>query len=435
MLRLTFKDETGQERSVDVDKSPFTIGRHSACDLCYPDSRLSREHARIDDRDGEYSIVDAGSSNGTTVNGSKLFEARLLKDGDEIDLGGGLQIRAIITPPGGESADPAGADLVDAAPVSPGVPAPLAPSPAFNAAPPSAGEGIPTSFFIIAPLLAIFVLAILILGIVLLGGGDRRVAGTDSNEDDPISTTDDNGDEPDVNGSPTPRPERSPTPAQQQPANNGSTTPDTPSNTDPPPNIGGSDTAKVEQNGAAFIRQIAQNDPKAFLTGEQAKRVDVKLKQISKSVLADNISSARKNTAAIRSLAAQKNLKPEFLAIAAITKLGGSRGDVLQAAQGIADVYDKLAIHIGSENFDDALLMVAAYDQGAAGDPMRMRNMLQDLATKSQAGAREIRTIWFLEKNGKITASEYDRALSFLAIGTIAQNPKDFGVNTEALRL
>ncbi len=32
-------------------------------------------------------------------------------------------------------------------------------------------------------------------------------------------------------------------------------------------------------------------------------------------------------------------------------------------------------------------------------------------------------------------AAEFDRALSFLAIGTIAQNPKDFGVNAEALKL
>ncbi|MEO7674534.1 MAG: hypothetical protein ABIU09_10725, partial [Pyrinomonadaceae bacterium] len=107
----------------------------------------------------------------------------------------------------------------------------------------------------------------------------------------------------------------------------------------------------------------------------------------------------------------------------------------MQAATSVADVYDKLATQIGSEFGEDCLLMVAAFDQGAAGDTMKMRNMLQDLANKSSEGVRTIRSIWFLQKNGKITPGEFDRALSFLAIGTITQNPKDFGVNAEALTL
>ena len=62
-----------------------------------------------------------------------------------------------------------------------------------------------------------------------------------------------------------------------------------------------------------------------------------------------------------------------------------------------------------------------------------MRNMLQDVATKSTESSRTVRTIWFLQKNGKITPAEFDLALRFLAIGTIAQNPRDFGVNTDGL--
>ena len=75
---------------------------------------------------------------------------------------------------------------------------------------------------------------------------------------------------------------------------------------------------------------------------------------------------------------------------------------------------------------DDCLLMIAAYDQGAAGDFMKMRNMLQDVATKSNAPAREIRSIWFLNKSGKITPQEYELALRFLAAGAIMQAPGEF---------
>jgi hypothetical protein len=44
-----------------------------------------------------------------------------------------------------------------------------------------------------------------------------------------------------------------------------------------------------------------------------------------------------------------------------------------------------------------------------------------------------MRTIWFLKKQGKISDSEYQFALRFLAIGTIMQNPKDFGVESPAV--
>jgi hypothetical protein len=196
------------------------------------------------------------------------------------------------------------------------------------------------------------------------------------------------------------------------------------------------DTARTEQNAALFLRKIALNDPKAFITTEQAKLVNQKIKQLSgSSAIAENINSARKNAAQIRSIANAKNLKPQFLAAAAITKLGSSRGDVLQSAQNMAEVFAKLETQIGNELFEDALLMMAAYDQGAAGDFMKMRNMLQTLATQYPDSSRSIRTIWFLHDKGKISDSEFEFALRFLAIGTIAQNPKDFNVNCEALAL
>ena len=135
----------------------------------------------------------------------------------------------------------------------------------------------------------------------------------------------------------------------------------------------------------------------------------------------------------LKALASENNLQPQFLAVAAVTKLGSSRGDVLATAKTMAPVFGKLNIQIGSELADDCLLMVASYEQGVAGETMKMRNMLQNLANEVSESSRTIRTIWFLEKRQKITALEFDRALTFLAIGTIAQNPKDFGVNIDAL--
>jgi len=224
----------------------------------------------------------------------------------------------------------------------------------------------------------------------------------------------------------------------------GTTTQTTSSNssTDTPPGTNSAntaklgETAKIEQNGGAFLRQIAQNNPRAFLTGDQAQQLSSKVKQLSgSSAVAENLKNAQKNASGLKSLAVSKNLKPQFLTIAAVAKLGSNRGDVLQTAQGMTDVLDKLTTHLGNELADDSLLVIAAYGQGAAGEFMRMRNMLQDLANKSPQSSREIRSIWFLQKNGKISQAEFENALTFLAIGTIAQNPKDFGVNAEGLSL
>ena len=101
----------------------------------------------------------------------------------------------------------------------------------------------------------------------------------------------------------------------------------------------------------------------------------------------------------------------------------------------MADVLEKLNTQIGSERSDDSLMMIAAFDQGQRGDFMGLRNTLQDLATKFPESSRSIRSIWFLQKQGKISAAEFDFALQFIAIGTISQNPKDFGVSAEPLVL
>lgn len=65
-------------------------GRHADCAILIPDPKVSRNHAEfIPDADGQFSILDLGSSNGTTVNGVPLSTStpRLLAGGDEIRIG------------------------------------------------------------------------------------------------------------------------------------------------------------------------------------------------------------------------------------------------------------------------------------------------------------------------------------------------------------
>jgi Nif-specific regulatory protein len=63
------------------------LGRGGACQIALADPLCSRVHARIFARDGGWTVEDAGSRNGTFVNGQKADEA-LLGDGHVVRIGG-----------------------------------------------------------------------------------------------------------------------------------------------------------------------------------------------------------------------------------------------------------------------------------------------------------------------------------------------------------
>ncbi len=64
-------------------RGSFYIGRINGNDMIMPDYAISKRHAIIDIEDGSYYVRDAGSTNGTKINGSRLGKKRVkLKDKD-----------------------------------------------------------------------------------------------------------------------------------------------------------------------------------------------------------------------------------------------------------------------------------------------------------------------------------------------------------------
>jgi len=62
------------------------IGRSEECDIFLVDPSVSRTHAVVELVEGEPSVVDLGSTNGTFVNGKRI-EASALRAGDELKFG------------------------------------------------------------------------------------------------------------------------------------------------------------------------------------------------------------------------------------------------------------------------------------------------------------------------------------------------------------
>ncbi len=62
------------------------LGRGQGCQVVLPSQRISREHARLDHRDGRFEIAPLNEKNPTRVNG-EATQGTELKDGDDVSLG------------------------------------------------------------------------------------------------------------------------------------------------------------------------------------------------------------------------------------------------------------------------------------------------------------------------------------------------------------
>ncbi len=69
-----------------IDRERLTIGRDPASDIFLNDITVSRNHAVLEDVAGEVSVADAGSLNGTYVNGVSV-ERAVLHTGDDVQVG------------------------------------------------------------------------------------------------------------------------------------------------------------------------------------------------------------------------------------------------------------------------------------------------------------------------------------------------------------
>ena len=83
---LEAKVKSGDEEYLVV--GGLSIGRTADNTISFPDvANISRNHAEIRERDGDYYITDLGSANGTLVNGIRLKGSQKLNNGDFIIVG------------------------------------------------------------------------------------------------------------------------------------------------------------------------------------------------------------------------------------------------------------------------------------------------------------------------------------------------------------
>jgi FHA domain len=88
---LLLRDDKGAQRIVGLDEGAgsITVGRRLEADVPLPwDPEVSRLHAELEFKAGEWTLCDDGfSQNGTYVNGLRIHGRRRLTDGDLLRIG------------------------------------------------------------------------------------------------------------------------------------------------------------------------------------------------------------------------------------------------------------------------------------------------------------------------------------------------------------
>ena len=83
---LAWDTQGGSRQSIPLTRT-ITIGRVDGNDVVIRDSAMSRQHARVEITPDELTIVDLGSLNGVLLNGERIEQARVLNDGDVVQVG------------------------------------------------------------------------------------------------------------------------------------------------------------------------------------------------------------------------------------------------------------------------------------------------------------------------------------------------------------
>lgn len=96
--RLLALHEDVQPPDSLLDADVYTLGRSPLCQIVVQRNIVSRLHAKIEREGPRYLLVDAGSANGTFVNGQRLRDPHLLNDRDLIGLGAAAALLRFVDP-------------------------------------------------------------------------------------------------------------------------------------------------------------------------------------------------------------------------------------------------------------------------------------------------------------------------------------------------
>ena len=82
--QLVWRRGEGDEVEFPLDEDALEVGRDEGVAIRIDEPLVSRRHARLERRDGVWTVRDLDSTNFTRVNGQRIRREQELSDGDEL---------------------------------------------------------------------------------------------------------------------------------------------------------------------------------------------------------------------------------------------------------------------------------------------------------------------------------------------------------------
>ena len=390
-VTLVLPEGSNGPRQLPISSSRFTIGRGADNDLVIDSSGLSRRHTIIEIHDGMVQVSDCGSLNGTFVNSVRITAPTVIKDEDVISIG---EIYEICVRIGNYVEAPGHVDHQ-----------------VLNVA----EQRRDTSSWTGRPIIAFTAIAIIFLAagalVVLLGIRDStdHSRGSDgaaqSKEIQPRPSSGDAGARAE-GGEPRPAGD-----------------------------CGSLSAVPIVSEAVQVMLRSSSDRQRYEFPPEALIRIRESIERYCKvAELAPALRSISKHRAEIAADVARRGqgLEPCFVVYAALAQTDGGRtaSDYVAIIRQMIPTLVTLGIDFGSDA-DSSLIVLAAQTMGPGtkkSHPLlpRIREVI-----KSNPSAK--RSVWYLYEHDAISREAYSFVVRFLALGIIAQNPRQFGIEAEAL--
>ena len=86
-VSLILLKKDGNKQVFPVRNKATILGRRPDCELYIPLQVVSRRHCQLSQEDNSLKVRDLRSSNGTFLNGQKIFDETEVKPGDRLQIG------------------------------------------------------------------------------------------------------------------------------------------------------------------------------------------------------------------------------------------------------------------------------------------------------------------------------------------------------------
>lgn len=86
-VKLVVQKGPTRTKAIRIHHKHTFIGRSPKCNVRILSAEISRQHCRLDFRDGFLSVTDLDSANGTFLNGRRIQGCQVVRPGDRLEIG------------------------------------------------------------------------------------------------------------------------------------------------------------------------------------------------------------------------------------------------------------------------------------------------------------------------------------------------------------